>query len=78
MQLPNQFKPNCILKFKSKSNKTTTTFQQHSGFSNFKIGFHGSALNNFYSILHNGFDLDRSSDESLFGKGIYFAKVTKK
>lgn len=61
--------PDIVMKFKHDPRTATS-----SAASKKLTVFHGSPLVNWYSILFNNFDLDRSSPDSLFGVGIYFAR----
>jgi hypothetical protein len=76
-QFHNATKPNYILKFDYENDENEN--EENDKDKKTIVGFHGSALGNFYSIIYNGFDIDeRCSNESLFGKGVYFATVKKK
>jgi len=41
------------------------------------IGFHGSAIENWYSIVNYGLDVKYSADANLFGEGIYLSSNSK-
>jgi len=38
------------------------------------LGYHGSALENLYSIINSGFSMKYAKEESIYGRGIYFAE----
>ena len=40
--------------------------------------FHGTGIQNVRSIVKHGFDLNRASHTSLYGRGIYFAESSEK
>lgn len=67
--------PNYVIKIEyGEQHHTSKTFNKLKNSFGSIMGFHGSPLENFYSIVRNGLDHTYGKETSLFGDGIYLSQ----
>eukprot|EP00795_Rhopilema_esculentum_P005965 gene5965-11318_t len=66
-------KPDYMFEIKYLNSYSSRKFDEYGQSYNIKFGYHGSRLDNFYSILHNGLQVHMTKN-ALFGEGVYLSE----
>jgi len=69
-----KIQPDFVVKVDRTTRTTSSLFESSVAEYGSILAFHGSALENFYSIIHNGLTNHLTKPNNLFGEGIYFSK----